>query len=148
MSESVAPTCSSIPPRYPRAIPIVPMLVALSMAGAGAVLFLFNPAQHAFYPFCLFYRSTGLLCPGCGGLRAIHQLLHGHLTAAFRFNSLFVCSLPFIAWLSARRLLAKVRSEATPVLVRPVWLWLGFVVLVTFGVLRNLPFAHAAWLAP
>jgi len=118
------------------------------MAAAGAALFLFNPAQHGFYPFCLFYRSTGLLCPGCGGLRAIHQLLHGHLSAAFRFNALFVCSLPFFAWFGARHLLAKIRGDARPVLVRPLRLWLGFVVLVVFGILRNLPFAHAAWLAP
>jgi hypothetical protein len=124
------------------------MLVALSMAAAAAVLYLFNPTQHGFYPFCLLYRSTGLLCPGCGGLRAIHQLLHGHLSAAFRFNALFVCSLPFLTWFGAKHLLAKVRGESRPVLVRPVWLWIGFVVLVVFGVLRNLPFAHAAWLAP
>jgi hypothetical protein len=118
------------------------------MAGAVAVLFLFNPVEHGFYPFCFFYRTTGLLCPGCGGLRAVHQLLHGHLAAAFHFNALFVCSLPLLAWFGARHLVAKIRGDARPALVRPLWLWFGFVVLVVFGILRNLPFANAAWLAP
>jgi hypothetical protein len=151
MSESIAPACSRIPPRYPRAtgfLPLIPVLVALSLMGAVAVLFLFNPAEHGFYPFCLLYQTTGLLCPGCGGLRAVHQLLHGHLAAAFRFNALFVCSLPLFAWFGTRQLLAKIRGEAAPRLVRPLWLWLGFAILVVFGILRNLPFAHAAWLAP
>jgi hypothetical protein len=150
MSDSIAPPCTRIPPRYPDTprSPVVFILVTLSIAAAGAVLFLFNPVEHGFYPFCFFYRSTGLLCPGCGSLRAMHQLLHGHLAAAFRFNALFVASLPFLGWLGFQRLLATVRGESTPLRIPPLWLWSGFVLLVIFGVLRNLPFAHAAWLAP
>src|SRR3954447_20165 len=60
-----------------------------------AVLYWFNPAQFGFYPRCALYETTGLLCPGCGSLRAIHQLLHGHLAAAFQLNALLVLGLPF-----------------------------------------------------
>ena len=65
--------------------------------GSGAVLFFFNPAQHGFYPICLFHALTGLNCPGCGGTRAAYQLLHGHLLRALQDNALFVLSLAALA---------------------------------------------------
>ena len=63
-------------------------LVAL----AAGVLFCFDPNRYPFYPLCFFHRATGLLCPGCGSLRALHQLLHGNLATAFHFNALLVSS--------------------------------------------------------
>ncbi|MCX6913024.1 MAG: DUF2752 domain-containing protein, partial [Verrucomicrobia bacterium] len=71
---------------------------ALLAAAVGLVLFCFDPRQYHFYPICFFHKATGLLCPGCGALRATHQLLHGHLAAAFRFNPMLVASLPFLLW--------------------------------------------------
>jgi hypothetical protein len=150
-AQSAAAACSRVPPRYDeipsrRAIPA--LLAALTALTVGAVLFLFNPSQHHFYPLCMFYCTTGLLCPGCGGLRAAHQLLHGHLAAAFRFNALFVSSLPFLAWWGFRHIRARLKHQPATIAIRPRWLWCGLAVLVLFGILRNLPFARAFWLAP
>jgi hypothetical protein len=126
----------------------VPLLVLLLMlAVGGAVLFWFDPSQHGFYPYCYFYRTTGLLCPGCGGLRSMHQLLHGHFITAFRFNALFVASLPFLVWFGVRCTLARWKKQPAPA-IRPAWLWTAFALMVIFGVARNLPFAHASLLAP
>ena len=149
--ENVKPVGIRVPPRYSevgrwRRLPAA--LAALAVAGGAAVLFLFNPSESGFYPFCLFHRTTGLLCPGCGGLRAMHQLLHGHLLAALRFNALFIVSLPLLGWWMARYAAAKLRHRPASLAVRPVWFWLGLAALVLFGILRNLPFARAAWLAP
>ena len=119
----------------------------LLIAGA-AVLYFFNPAQVNFYPVCFFYKTTGLLCPGCGTLRAMHQLLHGHLREALRFNPLIVSLLPVVAW---GCLLAARESKANkPALawIRPSWLWIGLAVLLVFTILRNLPGASRYWLAP
>ena len=44
-----------------------------------AVLFQFNPAQFGFYPVCFFHKSTGLLCPACGSLRAWNRRRVGSL---------------------------------------------------------------------
>ena len=143
--------CAQAPPRCStsgRNSTFVALALGLAAAIGLTVLFLFNPSQHSFYPFCLFYRTTGLLCPGCGGLRALHQLLHGNLVAALHYNILAILSLPAAAGIGLRHLLAKIRHQPPPVLVRPMWLWIGLVVMVLFGILRNLPFAHAAWLAP
>jgi hypothetical protein len=89
---------------------------------------------------------TGLQCPGCGSLRAIHQLLHGHFAAAFRLNALLMVSLPFVGWFGLRWLRARMKNSPAPIVIRPIWLWCGFGVLVVFGVLRNLPLAQLAWL--
>ena len=39
-------------------------------------------------PECGFYSLTGIVCPGCGGTRAIKSLLYGHFSAAIRYNIL------------------------------------------------------------
>jgi hypothetical protein len=115
---------------------------------AVGILFHFNPATNGFYPYCVFSRVTGLLCPGCGSLRSLHQLLHGHVMDAFHYNALLMLSLPFLAWLSLRWLRSICGVPLKPLHVRPVWVWTVFVVLVLFGILRNLPLASLDWLRP
>jgi len=111
---------------------------ALLLVGVLALLFRFNPAEHAFYPFCFFQRMTGLQCPGCGGLRATHQLLHGHIATAFQYNPLVVTAAPFallfVAWRCWRR-------PARPLSARAAvgWTWVVLVVLLVFWIVRNLP---------
>lgn len=109
------------------------------MVLAGAVLFRFDPSRSGFYPVCYFHRLTGWLCPGCGSLRALHQLLHGHLAAAFHLNPLLVLSLPLVAWFGARSAFCAWRNEPSLVSIRPAWLWCALAVLLAFGILRNLP---------
>jgi hypothetical protein len=118
------------------------------IAAACLVLFLFDPAHYRFYPRCLLYQTTGLLCPGCGSLRALHQLLHGQVLAAIRYNALLVLSAPVAAWLVARCLFRRLNGQTQPLGFHPAWLWAALAALCLFGVLRNLPFAHAVWLAP
>src|SRR5882672_8584856 len=91
---------------------------------SGAMLFFFPPQQyHFFYPQCFLYRWTGLQCPGCGGLRATHQLLHGNIVEAFRLNAFFVSALPLgIVWFVASRLGYQKISN---VFKRP-WFWVLF----------------------
>ena len=104
------------------------------------VLFLFNPAHYGFYPFCIFHKLTGLDCPGCGGLRALHQLTHGQILEAMRLNALLVLSLPVVAILAARFWwLQRQGRAASATGIRPVWIWLLLAMIIAFGILRNLP---------
>src|SRR5690349_2777045 len=50
---------------------------------------IFDP-DHFLFPKCPFHSLTGLLCPGCGSQRALHQILHGHIGASFKLNPLFL----------------------------------------------------------
>lgn len=120
-------------------------LLGAAIFGGLAVLYLFNPVEHAFYPACLFYKLTHLHCPGCGGLRALHQLTHGHIAAAFYSNPLLITSIPWLAWLG----ISKLRNRSANVLmIQPTAAWIILVIVMLFGVLRNLPFAAFAWMSP
>ena len=115
---------------------------------AGVVLFFFDPAQHSFYPSCMWHSLTGLACPGCGCLRALHQLLHGHPAAAFHLNPLLILFLPLVLWLFARQIFGRgVEKSAVATLSRPPWPWILLGVVALFGVLRNLPFSPFAYLS-
>ncbi len=66
----------------------------LLVTGALLVLFFFDPATVGFYPPCLFKTVLGMGCPGCGSLRAMHQLLHGNFAAAWTLNAPVVVAVP------------------------------------------------------
>ena len=129
-------------------VPAVLAVCGLLAAVAGLVLFCFDPRQYHFYPICFFHKTTGLLCPGCGALRALHQLLHGHPAAAFRFNPVLIVSLPFVFWFGARLALQKAGDPPSSVSLRPAWLWLILAAVLVVSVLRNLPGAPFAMLRP
>ena len=131
--------------RRERGFPV--FALAVLVAGATAViLFFFNPSQHGFYPICYFHSITGLNCPGCGSLRAMHELLHGHVVEAARLNALLLLCLPCLGWAGIRFVTARLRRQAATFAFRPLWLWTFLCVAVVFAVLRN--FHAFAWLAP
>ena len=109
----------------------------LALAG-GVVLFEFDPSRFSFYPTCQFHRLTGLLCPGCGSLRALHHLLHGRVVTALHFNALLVLGLPCLAGLALRASMGLLRNQPLPEGLRPAWLWCALAVMLAFGILRNL----------
>ena len=114
-------------------------------AGSGALvtLFLFDPATHGFYPICPLHQMTGLLCPGCGTLRALHQLTHGNFAAAWGLNPFVMALWPVALWLVARELIWLTTGRRLPGLVtRPIFGWALVAGLVIFGILRNVPFSR------
>src|SRR5882672_10326731 len=127
---------------------VITLLCLIALASGALVLFLFNPAESGFYLFCVFHRITGLQCPGCGSLRAMHQLLHGNVGAAFHYNALLILSLPLLLAQAVRIGIAKATHQPARGAFNPAWLWAGMAVLILFAILRNLPFHAFAWLAP
>lgn len=121
-------------------------LVSLAAALAAVFLYAFDPAQGGPYPVCFFHQTTGLLCPGCGGLRALHQLLHGRLAAALYLNPMLVLGLPVATWVGGGAALRAWRGQPAALVIRPAWLWFAGGVLLAFCILRNLPWPPLAWL--
>jgi len=78
-------------------------------------------------------------------LRAMHQLLHGRVAAAFHFNALLVVSLPPLAWWGARMMIRLRNGRPLADGVRPAWLWCALAATLAFGVLRNLALSQLAW---
>lgn len=108
------------------------------VSGMLILLYLCNPLTSGIFPPCPFHYLTGLHCPGCGSLRAVHKILHGDLAGAMTMNPLLVLSLPLF-----------------PVAVfRRSWLYLSWLpltfllIILLFGVLRNIPAWPFMLLAP
>jgi len=122
-------------------------VAAATVAGAAAVaaLFFLDPAHGGIYPPCPFRALTGYLCPGCGTLRGLHQLLHGHFAAAFRLNPLSMSTLPFVGYATARSLLEAVTGRPLPRdFIRPFVIWALLAAILAFWVLRNTPLSPAS----
>ena len=118
--------------------------------GAGAAFgFLVNPHTHQVFLPCPFRLMTGLYCPFCGGLRMVHDLLHGDAARAFHDNALAVPLVAFaaLAWLNLA--VGYWRGRPPVRLHRPGWMWpAAVIVLVAWTVVRNLPFAPFTALRP
>ncbi|MGA2852780.1 MAG: DUF2752 domain-containing protein [Verrucomicrobiota bacterium] len=131
-----------VPPRIsaPSSLTVFAVIVlGAALAGAGAVVFFFNPGTHGFYPICLFHKLTGWNCPGCGGTRSLYALLHGNFALALKDNALFVVLLAAAAargiWFAARR----IRRQPVGVFFPANILWALLAIAAVFTVLRNLP---------
>lgn len=107
----------------------------------------FDPARHSFYPRCWFHDVTGWHCPGCGTLRGLHALAQGDFGGAVRRNALVFAVVP--ATLLAGGFLACRRSGRLCRLTSAAWIgWTTLIVILIFGILRNLPFRPFSMLAP
>ncbi|CDP82427.1 MULTISPECIES: DUF2752 domain-containing protein [Mycolicibacterium] len=82
-------------------------LVTAGVLGAGALAYigLADPHRPGFlFPECPFKALTGWNCPGCGGLRMTHDLLHGDVGAAIVDNVFALVGLPaLLVWMLVRR---------------------------------------------
>jgi Protein of unknown function (DUF2752) len=122
----------------------------LAMGLAGIVLLrLYDPANSSVFPPCPLHYLTGFYCPGCGSLRAIHQLLHGNLQAAWAMNPLSVLLFPYLAYGLASEMLFQLRGQRLPQFTLPgVWIRALCAVIILFGIMRNLPLHPFNLLAP
>ena len=119
----------------------------LVVAIAAVVLYRFDPAKGGLFPPCPFRVLTGWYCPGCGSLRALHQLLHGNLRRAFAFNPFAVVTLPFLMYGAASYAWFEMRHARMPRVLLPGWTIHGLAVaVIVFGIVRNLgyPFSLLA----
>ena len=120
---------------------IVSVSAALVAIAVG-MLRVFNPATAWFFPPCPFRAVTGYLCPGCGTLRALHQLLNGHVAAAFKLNPLMMVLLPCVGYAGASDVLEAVFGRGLPrVFIRPVYIWMLLAIIILFWIVRNTPLA-------
>lgn len=133
------------------------LVTGVVLLGATALVAAVDPHDAGRYPPCPWHAMTGTWCPGCGGLRAVHDLAHGQLASALGENVLVVACVPVVGvwWLITRMGGRSVRGAraAGGVGVPQRGLALGprltsavTVLALLFALLRNLPIG--AGLAP
>jgi hypothetical protein len=124
-----------------------PYAALAGVIGAAGFVALVDPGEPGHYPTCPFLALTGYHCPGCGSLRMIHALTHGHVAEAFGRNPLVFATLPLLGYLWVRW--AAAARQGRPLqakIVNPSAIIVFALITLVFWLVRNLPFAHA--LAP
>ena len=140
---SAAPIYLAGPGRLPVLRPVGVAVIAVASVAVVAVV---DPNEPGHYPTCPFLAVTGLFCPGCGSLRAVHALAHGDIGQAAGLNILTVLAiLPLVVVWAAWLQRSWRGTQRTSVLPAPA-LWALLVAVCAFAVLRNLPIGAA--LAP
>jgi Protein of unknown function (DUF2752) len=125
------------------------LLAALGSLVVLVTLFLFDPAESAWYPKCVFHELTGWHCPGCGTLRASYLLLHGELLAALSMNVLAVVFLSVYAPAYLYRGFKGGGWRVFETFTFSPWVgWMVALIVVAFWILRNLDVTRLNWLAP
>lgn len=118
---------------------VAPLSATVVLGIATLYTALADPYRPGFFPACVFLTTTGHYCPGCGGLRAVHELARGDIPAALGMNPVVVV---VVVPLGIALLVAWWRSAWTSGRAPhvPLWLAIGLPVLLgVFWVARNIP---------
>ena len=123
--------------------------IPLIVIGGGTALFFLNPNDNSFFPKCSLYVATGYTCPGCGSTRALYHLTHGNVLEAFRLNPGLITLLLLSVTDYTRYAIAFKRAKRFQTLfcnTKLIFTLLGGMLI--YGIVRNLPWAPFAGLAP
>lgn len=124
-----------------------PLWSVVGLAAATAALHVRDPHAHGSWGLCPLYATTGIYCPGCGGLRGVNDLTDGHVWQAASSNLLLVLGIPFALLVLGRWTYAAWTGRdiaLVPAMPRAVKSGL-ILLVVAFSLARNLP---GSWLAP
>ena len=121
---------------------------AFVLAGSTVVWY-FDPTKAGFFPVCPLFSMTGLACPGCGLTRGFHALFHGDLLTAIDYNALIPVFVIIFGLLFVSLVMVAARGRGFLKLNQSPKVIVGFfVLLMVFGVLRNLPVYPFTFLYP
>jgi hypothetical protein len=124
-----------------------PLVLGGLVLATTVALRLHDPHQQGSWGLCPFKLLTGWDCPGCGGLRAVNDLTHGHVAAAVGSNLFFVASLPLLVALWGRWLWRTWTGQpprpSGPAMKPLVTAY--FALLLVFTVVRNTPWGSALY---
>lgn len=126
------------------------ILVSTTVSILALLYFFMDARIPGFFPSCPFHSLTGLYCPGCGSQRAISSLLHVDFLQAFRYNLMLVLTLPLVMYSAIVFIFNTFRkNKIVPSLFySPLFSKVLLLAVVSFGVLRNLPYYPFTLLAP
>jgi hypothetical protein len=124
-----------------------PLLAASVGIGAAVLLHFRDPHVDGSYGICPVYALTGWYCPGCGGMRGVHNLTDGQILDALHSNILVLpLFLAFVLWIGDWSVQAwRGKRMRLPRFSRTT-MYVFFALLACYSVLRNTPWG--TWLTP
>lgn len=118
-------------------------LMGLLLLGGG-ILYNFPPQEYHFYPLCPFYAATHMLCPGCGGTRALYHLLHLNFAQALHLNALVTLCAPLFLACFSFWYYWVIRYHRSPGVTLPRGVVIGlYATVIIFAVVRNVGMGFA-----
>lgn len=116
------------------------LLAGLIVLGLVAAIYFTADWPPGFYWGKSLFRHLDLYCPACGGSRSIYNLVRGNFVAAWRYNQLFILSLPLILWGGFAVLRAVLTGyPITGKYLHPLLVWGFLAAVIIFSLLRNIP---------
>ena len=125
----------------------LPTVVAAAGVAAVTLLHFRDPHIEGSYGMCPSYLLFGVYCPGCGGMRAVHNLTDGHIIDSVHSNLLALPLLVLFAlWVGDWAIRSwRGQGPRLPAIgYTTMWVLLGS--LAVYSVLRNTPWG--TWLTP
>jgi Protein of unknown function (DUF2752) len=102
-----------------------------------AFYFFWNPAENSLLPSCPFKNLTNFYCPGCGGQRAFHAMLHGEFIEAFHDNLLIFIVIPVAFYKIILQMNGSTSKDVFILNNKKIWIFLSLLSL--FTLIRNIP---------
>jgi hypothetical protein len=109
--------------------------------GTLLVFYFFDPAVFSVFPSCYFKKFTGFDCPGCGGQRALYDLLHLRFAEAIDHNLLMVAGSPVLGFVILNAFFLENKRFFTS-----KFLWGICTIILAFWIARNLPLDAFMWM--
>lgn len=104
----------------------------------GAVYAFFDPAETVWMPKCPVHLLTGFDCPGCGSQRALHALLHGDISGAFRANAILFLIIPVVAVMAIAEFNHNRWPRLYRTLLHPAFIYGILSAVVLWTIFRNI----------
>lgn len=119
-----------------RAFKICKYILSLLLIGLSYGIFV---RKTGFAIPCIFYRITGLQCPGCGVTRMCLALMRFDFVSAYHYNKLLFIISPVIVFIITQQIYRYIRfNDAKTTKAQTAILILLVVLLVIWGILRNI----------
>ena len=118
---------------------VAPVATAAATALATVYVAQVDPNQPGHYPLCPTYALAGIWCPGCGMLRATHDLAHLDVAGAMARNP--IAPLVLVGLIVLWGAWAWSRWSGRPIRWQPApWTpWVVGALVLAFTVARNIP---------
>lgn len=91
---------------------------------------------------CMFYKITGLYCPGCGITRCFFAILEGDFYKAFMYNQLVFILIPFAIIYFIYKAYLYITSKNDKMKIPNIFWIILLIIVIVFGILRNVYFSE------
>jgi len=113
----------------------------LAFIGFGMGLYYYysnNPAsKESPFVVCLSKTISGYDCPGCGGQRAFHELLHGNFVEAAKLNLFIYFFAPLLLFIFLKVALKPFGINLPDIILSTKWLVVILIAMLAFTIIRN-----------